>query len=46
MKNAYCILAHNEPEVLVTLLSLLDNKDNDIYIHLDSCLQENLELVR
>lgn len=35
MKNAYCILAHNEPEVLRTLISLLDDENNDIYIHLD-----------
>lgn len=43
MKNAYCILAHNEPNVLKNLVSLLDDKNNDIYIHLDkksSCFDE------
>lgn len=43
MKNAYCILAHNEPNVLNTLVSLLDDETNDIYIHLDkkaSCFNE------
>lgn len=44
MKNAYCILAHNEPYILETLISLLDDTDNDIYIHLDKkadCFSEN-----
>ena len=43
MKNAYCILAHNEPDLLRTLVSLLDNENNDIYIHLDkkaNCFEE------
>lgn len=35
MKHAYCILAHNEPELLKVLVSLLDDVRNDIYIHLD-----------
>lgn len=43
MKNAYCILAHNEPDILKILVSLLDDENNDIYIHLDkkaSCFDE------
>lgn len=35
-KHAYLIMAHNQEELLKTLLCCLDYKDNDIYIHLDS----------
>lgn len=36
MKHAYLILAHNEPKILRILVSLLDDVDNDIYIHIDA----------
>ena len=35
MKHAYLIMAHNEPEILSFLVSLLDDARNDIYIHWD-----------
>ena len=45
MKNAFCILAHNEPEILKILLSILDDTNNDIYIHIDKkskCFNEKI----
>lgn len=35
MKHAFLIMAHNEPAVLRTLLSMLDDSRNDIYLHID-----------
>ena len=35
MKHAYLIMAHNEPYILEKLLKLLDDEQNDIYIHVD-----------
>lgn len=35
MKHAYLILAHNNFYILKVLLKLLDNENNDIYIHID-----------
>lgn len=35
-KHAYCIIAHNEPELLRTLVELLDHPMNDIFIHIDA----------
>lgn len=35
MKHAYLIIAHNEPDVLKTLLFMLDDERNDIYLHVD-----------
>lgn len=35
MRHAYCIIAHNEPEVFKVLISLLDDERNDIFIHVD-----------
>ena len=35
MKHAYLIMAHNEFELLEKLLILLDDKRNDIYLHID-----------
>ena len=35
MKHAYLIIAHNEPDVLKTLLLMLDDERNDIYLHVD-----------
>lgn len=34
-RHAYLIAAHNKPKQLVTLLRLLDDPQNDIYIHID-----------
>ena len=36
MKNAYLIIAHNQIELLKTLLKLIDDEDNDIYLHIDT----------
>ena len=33
--HAYLIMAHNEPKALSLLLSILDDKRNNIYIHID-----------
>ena len=35
-KHAYLIMAHTQPELLKKLLQMLDNEQNDIYIHIDS----------
>lgn len=35
MKHAYLIMAHNEPYILERLLKLIDDKRNDIYLHID-----------
>lgn len=35
MKHAYLIIAHNEPLILKTLISLIDDVRNDIYILID-----------
>ena len=35
MKHAYLIMAHNEPEILKVLLSMLDDLRTDIYLHID-----------
>lgn len=35
MKHAYLIMAHNQPELLKTLLTLIDDERNDIYVHVD-----------
>lgn len=45
-KHAFLILAHNELEVLKTLLRLLDHPRNDIFLHIDKRaenLRENIE---
>lgn len=34
-KHAYCIIAHNEPEIFKILVSLIDHPLNDIYVHID-----------
>ena len=36
MKHAYLIIAHNEPLILKTLISLIDDKRNDIFLLIDS----------
>lgn len=35
MKSAMLIIAHNNFEMLKLLISKLDYKDNDIYVHID-----------
>lgn len=35
-KHAYLIMAHTQPELLKKLLRMLDDKRNDIYLHIDS----------
>lgn len=35
-KHAYLIIAHNEPNILQTLVNLIDDERNDIFIHIDS----------
>ncbi|WP_295341161.1 beta-1,6-N-acetylglucosaminyltransferase [uncultured Subdoligranulum sp.] len=39
-KHAYLVIAHNEFEILGRLLSMLDDKDNDIYLHIDKKVKE------
>ncbi len=34
-KHAYLIIAHNDYSVLETLLSMLDDSRNDVYLHID-----------
>lgn len=44
MKHAYCIIAYNNWELLERLITLLDDKRNDIYIHIDKNVKlDNLE---
>ena len=47
MRHAYLILAHNNFKQLSKLVSLLDDRDNDIFIHIDkksNILLENLSM--
>lgn len=34
-KHAYCIIAHNEPKILATLLDMIDDERNDIFLLVD-----------
>lgn len=34
-KHAYCILAHNEPDIFAKLISAIDHPLNDIFVHID-----------
>lgn len=34
-RHAYLIIAHNEPEILQTLIEIIDDVRNDIFIHID-----------
>ena len=43
MKHAYLIIAHNEPQILKVLLHMLDDKRNDIYLHIDKRSEELYE---
>lgn len=40
MKHAYLIIAHSEYPVLKTLLSMLDDERNDVYLHVDKRANE------
>lgn len=42
-KHAYLIMAHNNFKVLEKIIELLDNKKNDIYIHIDKKVKFNYE---
>lgn len=42
MKHAFLIIAHHEPELLRTLVTLIDHPDSDIYIHIDQKSDMNL----
>ena len=35
LRHAYLIAAHEKPAQLKTLLGLLDDENNDIYLHID-----------
>ena len=39
-KHAYMIIAHNEFDLLETLVRLLDDPRNDLYIHIDAKVQD------
>lgn len=45
MKHAYLIIAHNEYPVLATLLSMLDDERNDVYVHVDKRSEELYEKI-
>lgn len=34
-RHAYCIIAHNEPKILETLVEMIDDKRNDIFLLVD-----------
>lgn len=40
-KHAYLIIAHSEPLLLKTLVSLIDDERNDIFIHIDKKVNIN-----
>lgn len=40
-RHAYCILAHNNFRQLQTLINCLDDKRNDIYLHIDKKVEVN-----
>ena len=40
MKHAYLIIAHNQFRSLIELVSVLDDKRNDIYIHFDKKVKD------
>lgn len=45
MRHAYLILAHNEFNVLQTLITCLDDARNDIFIHFDKKIKQLPQLV-
>lgn len=46
-RHAYCIIAHNEPELFEVLVGLIDDVRNDIYVMIDTksdiCLFEGVQ---
>lgn len=42
MKFAYLIMAHDNPNQLITLIKLLDSSENDIFVHIDK-KSENID---
>ncbi|MDO4163119.1 MAG: beta-1,6-N-acetylglucosaminyltransferase [Bacteroides sp.] len=46
MKHAFLIIAHNEYAVLTTLLTMLDDERNDIYVHVDRRSRLLLQKIR
>ena len=43
MKHAYLIVAHSNFDVLETSLSMLDCKDNDIFVHIDRKVEYSIK---
>ena len=43
MKHAYLIIAHSNFDVLESSLSMLDYKDNDIYVHIDRKVEYSIK---
>lgn len=41
-KHAYCIIAHNEPGILQSLIRCIDDKRNDIFLMIDKKAEINL----
>lgn len=41
-RHAYCIIAHNEPELLRILVSLIDDERNDIFLMLDEKADDSI----
>lgn len=41
-KHAYLIIAHNEPYLLETLVNLIDDERNDIFIAVDKRTDINI----
>lgn len=39
MRNAYLIMAHDQIDLLDKIIDLLDSNENDIYVHLDSKME-------
>lgn len=42
MRFAYLVMAHNEPQIFHTLVRLLDDPRNDIFVHLDKSADARL----
>ena len=41
-KHAYLVMAHQRPDLLKKLLESLDDKRNDIYLHIDKKANEDM----
>ena len=46
MKHAYLIIAYNQPLMLQRLVCALDDKRNDIFIHIDKKANINIKSLR